>query len=665
MLLGDVWRDAWRVPDRRPIHEWAADGNVFLPSVFTINGGFNVQLSRHLIEPFEALHDDQVRSVTVVAPPRSGKSMLSDVLLPSIVRRDPGPVGVFMQSDPIAEAHFRTRILPILRECPGIKEMFPQRFKWREVIFSNGMPLYVSGPSIGNLQARGIRYLICDEVWIWPEGRLREAQARTRDYDKIGTSKKLIISQGGYVDDALDQEFKAGDGREWMVHCFKCGKYQLPKWTANREDGSRWGIVYDTPKLGRDDRRALSELRGQILPTLRFECQHCGHGHPVDQCERTQTEWNRLGKYEAQFDHTKSAEKIAESQERPSPRPSPQGEGERKPAKGEAKPAKGSKSKEQEQGEESQAKACTTNAKVSFHYPGIITRSWVEMATDFLAAMDAYKRGAIEPLQTFFQKDLAESWGIDRTLQADPMTQEKFDVSVKWESEYVKLFTMDVQETHYWGLVHAWAKNGDTRRLWYGRLYSEAELKAKQAEFGVKSHHCLIDSGEGRSAREIYAMCCRNGWIALKGEDEEYFLHNVARAGEKPNYVRRSTSVPSKGDPEMGTAAQGARFAHLIRWSNPAIKERLKRIIDGRGSKWIIPAGGDAKAEEEYRTQMRAEYKKLTINPTTGRRTYVWVCPSGNNHAFDCSCEQVVGATLLKILPDDVTGGDSRGDRDA
>ena len=51
---------------------------------------------------------------------------------------------------------------------------------------------------------------------------------------------------------------------------------------------------------------------------------------------------------------------------------------------------------------------------------------------------------------------------------------------------------------------------------------------------------------------------------------------------------------------------------------------------------------------------MRAEYRVTKIHPVTGRRQQVWVCPSGNNHLFDCSAEQIVAATLLKILPDEI-----------
>ena len=148
----------------------------------------------------------------------------------------------------------------------------------------------------------------------------------------------------------------------------------------------------------------------------------------------------------------------------------------------------------------------------------------------------------------------------------------------------------------------------------------------------------------------------RNGWIALKGDDEPFFLHTNKREGYPNETVRRSTAAPTKGDPEMGSARQGARYAWLIRWSNPAIKDRLKRILDGRGGKWTLPEKiEDEDLEKEYQAQMRAEYPIMKVRPSDGRRIRTWVCPSGNNHLFDCSCMQVVGATLLGILPDELS----------
>ena len=57
-------------------------------------------------------------------------------------------------------------------------------------------------------------------------------------------------------------------------------------------------------------------------------------------------------------------------------------------------------------------------------------------------------------------------------------------------------------------------------------------------------------------------------------------------------------------------------------------------------------------SEEEYNRQMSAEYNKQKVNRVTGRREWIWVCPSGNNHLSDAERMNVVAATILNLLPD-------------
>lgn len=601
MNMDEAWRRAWQEPDRRPVYEWAAE-HIRLPPSYTITGQFHVELSRHLIAPLDALHDDAVRSVTVIAPPRSGKSLLADVWIPSVVARDPGPVMWNFQTDRIAKDYAEERIQPVLRACPALRPLWPldrHKASAQRLIFNHGVHLYIQGPSVSNLQTKGIRYQVNDEAWLWKPGRLKEALARLEDFRRLGTSKALIVSQAGTEGDALEAQYRSGSMSEWTVPCLHCGAHQrLDVWTPQRPDGSRWGLRYDAPARERGDTRGDLQSLGAILPTVRFECRDCGQ--VMTDSGRTRSEWNRLGRY---LDTNGSPEAGARS----------------------------------------------------FRWSALITYSWADLVTEWLHAMDAWNRGAIEPLVEFVQKKVPDFWSEQRLLRTDPMARVDYDVKAAWEEETCRIFTVDRQaEGLHWGLIHSWSKAGETRRLWFGQLYSEAEVAAKAEEFKVKPRHVLIDSGY--EARMVYAMCARHGWIALKGDAAEFFLHTIRKPCRTPVTVRRSTAVPTRGDPEMGTGSQGARFAYLIRWSNPAIKTRLKRLIEGRGGRWILPASTDAAQEEEYQRQMRAEYAVTRVDAVTGRRRRVWVCPSGNNHLFDCAAMQVVAATLLGILGDEVEG---------
>jgi len=523
--------------------------------------------------------------------------MLADMWVPWLVANDPGPLMWNMQTDKIAEDHAETRAMPILEQCKPTKDLFPKdknKKRKTEVIFANGMPIYIQGPSIGNLQSKGIRYLINDEIWIWKEGRLADAKARVADFEEIQSSTILNVSQGGFENDDLDIEWKASMRHEWMITCLKCDHKMIVKWSNFRKDGSRWGIVWDDDETTKDSRGEW--IMPRVLESVRFECEECGHVH--SDTPRTRQEWNRLGDY-----------KVI----------NPDG-----------------------------------NPRVhGFHWPSMIHRNFTKLVDKFLRSKEAFKRGSLEPLQEFFQKEMSEPWSEMAAFEPEAQSAAIYEVASDWEEEKVRFLTVDVQqESEFYYVVRAWGFK-ESRRLDYGRLFSYDDIDRISKEFKVAPNRVLIDSGY--DAREVYHHCCKFGWIALKGEDVEHFMHPVKRNG-RTEYVRRSYAKLSSGDPESGQKHQGQRFCKLVRWSNPMLKDRLQRLRDSKGAKWHNSRIKTDEEELEYDRQLRAEYRTY-VKDKNGRRKRIWKCPSGNNHFFDCEVQQVLGATLADVLVDTIDDG--------
>ena len=250
MNLQHQWAGAFTKPDRRPIWEWAAD-NITLPAVLTKTGAFDVSGSRHFTGPFSWLHSESVREVNVMAPPRSGKTLLADVSVPWAIANDHASVLWVFQTSPLGKSHAELRAMPTLKSSRQIRDILPaDRHKDRteEILFTNGLPFIICGPSISNLQSRGFKWVICDEPWLYAPGVLYEAKTRNGDFVKSSSSKFLAISQGGVEDDDWDVQHKSGESNEWHVRCESCGHMMVPEWTAHRPDGSRWGIMYDGQK---------------------------------------------------------------------------------------------------------------------------------------------------------------------------------------------------------------------------------------------------------------------------------------------------------------------------------------------------------------------------------------------------------------------------------
>lgn len=596
MKLDAAWRNLSWVPDRRPIWEWASD-NVRLPPVLSKSGPFDWRGSRHFLGPLGALASDAVREVNVMAPVRSAKTLLADLWVPWLRANDPASTLWVFQDDQMAKSHAETRAMPTLLSVESIRPMLPaNRHKLRKgsVIFADGLPLFLQGPAVGGLQSRGFRVVICDEPWLYKPGILGQAKARMGDFVRLQNNKLLCISQGGVEDDDWDTQYRTGTINEWMIPCVACGHLMEPKWTAHTKDGRRWGMTWD----GEKDERGNYNVR-LACETVRFVCESCGHEHRDEHAAKRF--WNEGGRYEVAEDN----------------------------------------------GE----------ARQSYHWTAVIDYPWAELVTEWLNARKAAGFGNHEPTIQFCQKRLAEPKS-EKTAHVGLQTFAREIAGETWADGCPRFLTADRQsEDTYWVTVREWeveehgGKNrgtGRSRRIWWGKLFSEAAIEEKRIECKVAARHTFVDSGyRPKGDQGVYAACFRYGWVALKGADDPYFWHAVKTNGRSER-VQKMYAPLTYGDPGEGTKSQGRAGCPLIRFSAPAAADRLSELI-ARGL-FLEPVSDNDPIELEYQRQMSAEFKKRKRNRFTGAEELVWVCPSGNNHAFDCGKMQVVAATIVGLV---------------
>ncbi len=437
--------------DRRPIYEWAEQYLDELPPVLTVRS-FSVAESRHFCAPLDALQAEDTRQVIIRKPVRSGGTLLSDVWHVWCRANDPGPAMSIFQTDKIAEDHAKHRLLWMMMRCAPIVPLLPEdRFskKKNELTFADGLPLYVVGPGLNNLQTRGIRYMSISEAWIPTVGvMVEQAEGRLGDFKRIQLSKLLIDSQGGVEGDAVDARFMAGNAAEWNVQCESCGHYMPARWSGLRHDGGRWAMRWDKKK----DKRGFWDI-GACLPTVRFECRQCGHPHLDTPAMRAH--WNRTGRY---IDTNPAA----------------------------------------------------PPALRSFTWTGLVIDPWRNLLETFLTAMNAYKLGVIDPLIQFFQKYMAEpksEASIHETLSTVPIA--KYEVQSAWPDEKMRTLCVDVQEAEFWYVIRAWGLQGESRRIDCGRCYNWTELELIQKNGLVEDRLVFIDSGF--RTKEVYRACCRHG----------------------------------------------------------------------------------------------------------------------------------------------------------
>lgn len=593
--LGTWLGDYLTTKDSRSTVDYAAAAVELFPPI-TRTGLFRCDTSRHFLDIFAALDDERVREVNILKPVRGGGSLIGDVHLSATLPKDrnPGPYMCVSQTDAEAKMHFMDRTVRNLKGNAGTRELLPDRWEWAEIRLTNGHTLYTGGPTLSNLQSKGVRYLRLDECWIYPAGRMAEAEARVGDYLKEELSKIIRISQAG-PREGLELEqcewrraYLRGAIHEWEVACPHCGGFYEPVFTGQRDDGSFWGITWDHHKLPNGDWDI-----NKCATSVRFECPHCKQ--PTLDNPRTKAEWNRTGRYKL-----------------------------------------------------------TTEANVkrrSFHWESVIDFPWGELVELWLDACNAERRGDLKPKIQFYQKRRAIFKDEQSLLRGGlHFRRLTYEINSEWPEEKARFLTLDRQEEDLlWWTVRAWSLE-KSRRLGFGKCYGFAAAEKLRQDFKVQPNHTFCDSGYmAKGDNGVYAACIEYGWVAVRGAPEHDFIHRI-KSGSKFRLVRKSYAPLSWADPGSGTHDEGRRYCPLVLFSKPQMNQLVQRLIDSGA--WEEPlAGVDSDMEKEYNAQMGSRIKKVEFNTKTNEARTFWY-EGKNDHARDLANEQCLGAVLGDLIPD-------------
>lgn len=587
-FIAHTWFDAFRKPDRRPIYDWAHDNITQLPAVYGDRRQFSVTGSRHFIAPFHAIQSPRIHEISVLAPVRSGKTLLADISIPWFIAEEHASVLWVLQTDDVAKEHAELRLWPILEHSP-VANLFPsQRHQKRnqEIVFANGQPLFIKGPSKSNLQSRGFRVVVLDEPWLYDSGIMQEAKGRLGDFVRLGNHKFICIAQGGSYGQDWQVHTESCRRYEWEVACTSCGQYFEPRWTGYRQDGSRWGIVWETRKLANGD------VDVEVAQSsVAMECPHCRERHKFSR--KLIGAWNESGRFR-DWD------------------------------------------------------LATAPDKVLFHWEAVIDFPWNELVAEWLAAKKAQALGNYEPLKIFIQKRLADH---DNPSGASPhaIVHEfaTFEDGQEWPEAGPIIMTVDVQRTHYWVMVAQVSKvGGVVRRLFFGKAESDASVDDIRSRF--KPHFSAVDvNWKKNKDNTVFRFACHRKMVGLIGDQNRAFPHFIKKVTGQTERVERVYSETSEVDAWEGSrdVPTKERICPVIRFSSDAMASRLQRLIDTK--KWQEPNNEPDPAKvREYQRQMSAEHREYKKD-ATGKIEEKWIRHSSDNHAWDCAKMILAICTIL------------------
>ncbi len=559
----ESWRAALRPPDRRPIYEWAKD-EIRLPHSARASE-FEIETSPWLKAPFDAVVSNLVRVLTIMASTQSSKTTFLELLVSWLVRNDPGPCMMNMQTDDDAKEMKETRLDGIFKSSQSLAGMLPARNKNRKdaIIFPH-MPLFIHGANKNNLQGKSIRWLLNDEPWLYKPGLLGEAYERVTSF---WNSRIVNTSQGGIEGDDLDKAFQSGSQHEWGFTCPECGLWQpfsLKRLAFDDARDTRGGYLFD-----------------EIRPTVRYCCAGADEG----ECNATFADdvsnrrlLSRLGSYEAQ-NPSASADNVSFHWNRLTVYWNPWHKLLEQKLNAELSRGRGD---------------LEPYRKLVQKVEGLCFK---ESATDFElpVARGAFKCG--------------EEWPLEGSIKG----------------LLLRIMTVDVQQDCFYVVIRSWSNAAGTRghsrlRAVKLRAVSWEDVRDFQMSNGVPDGFVFCDAGH--KPADVYHHCAKYSWRALLGDSAKSFPHS------RRNPKTKKGEIIFRYFSKRGTVLPGNGMCLVYRWSNLSVKDTLAalRLHQAEGVTWEAAADAPEEYFEQMDSEARREVSPGVWRWIKTRANHLWDC---------------------------------------
>lgn len=573
-------------PDRLPLSVLATKNVHLAGSQYGAKYSLTVVPAHEFV--LNVFKDPRVKEIANIAVTGFGKTTILEVCISYAVAQDPGDTLVLGQNDKLVKDWMESRLLKVLRRSPWTKPFIPtgkdrNDAKKTSIIFRH-MSLFTGGANESNTQEKSMRYCFGDEVWKWVNGMIGEFLKR--HHDRLNR-KCLLQSQGG------------NEGTEWHEFCkngkWHDGHHQCPackEWRPVKIGNLIYGKV--DPETGK--RKIQRDSNGdydwpEIFGSVRYKCPAC----------------------EEEFADTDHNRRLW------------------------------SKCKPVWNGN----KHFPDRVTFSWTFLTVWTKTWASVAKLWIIANDQKKRGNLEPLKQFINKDLGQFWeepsdSPELSTAGERYAKMLYHEGEKWIGEHYRFMTIDVQKGHFWAVVRAWKIGGASRLLWEGKVTTWQGLFDLQARYGVENPDVGIDGRYmiDEVVKQVRLHCgpdIAGWWRILIGEDQAKGYRYDIGTGKRAQIVWKIFSKY-----QNGVTSSQQKF-RTIRFSNLRSKDALVGQMGLPDGHFGIPVD----ISKDYREQMAAEVRR-EISPGVCR--WVKIKDHYDNHEWDCEVEQVVMATVKGVI---------------
>jgi hypothetical protein len=587
---------------------------------------FEIDTARHLIGPFNAILDPNVRIVMLLKAAQTAGSLVWDLTVHYLLVHSPYMrIKVLMDCEEKARIYCVQRLMETLRKNPDIAPLLPtgaDRFGVTdtELRLLNGKTLFVGGLNETNASSLPADVMILDESWLHQsDGLTKKAVNRVKQSQKNG--KLIIVGQAGNAKEDQDVIWNGLNVRVPLTWaCPRCGSRQpfgergpsvlrpatfVPSpLVASNPDAPKPETYAGLLTRKRHNEVSTPEEIQAAADTAYLECLSCG-------LEMEDTPPIR--------------EAINATFEQEYRQKLPNG-----------------------------TFFTPKNYSVGFWQPDPASMfvPWKSTMKEYIAAKkadDDFKNKVA--LMDFFKANWALPWDDKLGVILRVRAQEKYDIQSDWPEEWKgrRSLIVDCQHElqHFWASVFAISETGKSRQLWRGLVRGFGDpnkavmwtpekndtpmLVDVQKHFGVLDQRTFLDGGYMRE--ELVEECAKHGhWGKIDGE-RTWLCWNLLIGSASKDFSHFEDKNPKNRYPVSDVFKETPKFrvdgnrvdVEVFYFAKTAMSTMAARYRDGGGPQTMFLAETESPENPlSWTAQIYSCTPHYEISKKTGEATEIW-----------------------------------------
>lgn len=243
-------------PPELTVSQWADRYRRLSSEASASPGAWRTDMVEYMREIMDCVGDPAVRRLTVKACAQVAKTELLLNIIGYCADYDPSPIMVVQPTLDMAKTFSKDRLAPMLRDSPCLRDKVKDvrsRDSGNTILqkqFLGGHITMVGANSPSSLASRPIRVVLCDEVDRFPPSAGAEGDPIQLAVKRTATFWNRILAfvstPTNKGSSRIEDEYEAGDQRQYWVPCPHCGEHQVLEWHQVKwEDGQPDTAYYE------------------------------------------------------------------------------------------------------------------------------------------------------------------------------------------------------------------------------------------------------------------------------------------------------------------------------------------------------------------------------------------------------------------------------------